>query len=254
MPPADWTQWFRPDYAGAPFVTFGRAHLWSLVMLAVFGALMLRFRGADDAKRRRVRYALAVLLVVNESAWHVWQYHYGAWTLDKMLPLHLCSALVWVGAYGLVTLNPLLYEFMYFMGIAGPLQAVLTPDAAQYGLPHFRAVQTLISHGTLIVAALYLTRVEGMRPTVGSMRRVIFGTMAYMMFVTVVNVALGSNYMWTLGKPAVVSLLDVLGPWPWYLVPVVLLGILNVLLLYAPFWWIDHRRARAAVTRDPPTP
>ncbi len=49
---------------------------------------------------------------------------------------------------------------------------------------------------------------------------------------------------WTLGKPPVVSLLDVPGPWPWYLVPVVRLGILNVLLLYAPFWWADRRRAR----------
>ncbi len=49
-----------------------------------------------------------------------------------------------------------------------------------------------------------------------------------------------------------VSLLDVLGPWPWYLIPVVLLGILNVLLLYAPFWWADRRRARAVVTRDAP--
>ncbi|MDP1892425.1 MAG: TIGR02206 family membrane protein [Gemmatimonadaceae bacterium] len=252
MPPTDWTQWFRADYAGAPFVTFGSAHLWSLVLLAVFGALMLRFRGADETTRRRARYALAALLVLNESTWHVWQYHYGAWTLDRMLPLHLCSALVWIGAYGLVTLNPLVYEFMYFMGIAGPLQAVLTPDAARYGLPHFRAVQTLVAHGTLIVAAIYLTRVEGMRPTVDSVRRVIFGTMAYMVFVTAVNLALGSNYMWTLGKPPVVSLLDVLGPWPWYLVPVVLLGIINVLLLYAPFWWTDRRRARAAVTRDPP--
>lgn len=122
-----------------------------------------------------------------------------------MLPLQLCPALVGVGAYGLATLNPLFYEFMYFMGIAGPLQAVLTPDAAHYGLPHVRALQTLESRGT-----------------------------------------------WTLGKPPVVSLLDVLGPWPWYLIPVVLLGILNVLLLYAPFWWTDHRRARADGTRDPP--
>jgi uncharacterized membrane protein YwaF len=78
--------------------------------------------------------------------------------------------------------------------------------------------------------------------------------MLYMVVVTVVNVALGSNFMWTLGKPPVVSLLDVLGPWPWYLVPVVGLGIINVLLLYLPFWWADRRRARAAGTTRPPAP
>ncbi|HEY3286420.1 MAG TPA: TIGR02206 family membrane protein [Gemmatimonadaceae bacterium] len=249
MPPADWTQWIRPDYHGTPFITFGGRHLVSLFALALFGAYMLRHRGADEATRRRGRHTLAVMLVVNELSWHLWAAYYVGWTADKMLPLHLCSALIWVGAVGLVTLNVTIYEFMYFMGIAGPLQAVLTPDAGPYGLPHFRAVQTLVSHGVLIVAALYLTVVEGMRPTWASVRRVILGTMLYMVAVTGVNLALGSNYMWTLGKPPVVSLLDVLGPWPWYLVPVVLLGILNVLLLYLPFWWADRRRARAAATR-----
>lgn len=214
-------------------------------MLVVFGAFILRFRTSDEATRRRVRYALAALLVVNELGWHVWAYYFVGWTAEKMLPLHICSALVWVGAVGLVTLNETIYEFMYFMGIAGPLQAVLTPDAGQYGLPHFRAVQTLLSHGTLIIAALFLTFAEGMRPTWKSVRRVIGGTLIYMAAVTVVNVAIGSNYMWTLAKPPTESLLDKLGPWPWYLVPMILLGVLNVLVLYLPFWWLDLRRARA---------
>ncbi len=254
MPPTDWTRWIRPDYHGTPFITFGGRHLVSLLILTLFGAYMLRHRGADEATRRRGRFALAGLLVVNELAWHAWASRYLGWSPQTMLPLHLCSALVWLGAYGLVSLNPLVYEFMYFMGIAGPLQAVLTPDAGQYGLPHFRAVQTLVAHGTLIVAALYLTRVEGMRPTLRSVRRVILGTMAYMVFATVLNVLLGSNYMWTLGKPATGSLLDVLGPWPWYIVPMIGLGIINVVLLYLPFWWADRRRALAAATRGSSAP
>lgn len=247
-------QWIRPDYHGAPFITFGARHLASMGVLAFFGWMMLRFKGADAAVRRRVRYALAALLVVNELAWHAWAAYFVGWTADKMLPLHLCSALVWVGAYGLISLDATIYEFMYFMGIAGPLQAVLTPDAGQYGLPHFRAVQTLVSHGTLIVAALYLTHVEGMRPTWASVRRVIIGTFLYMVFVTIANLIIGANFMWTLGKPTVVSLLDVLGPWPWYLIPVILLGVVNVLLLYLPFWWMDRRRAAAVVTRGPANP
>lgn len=243
MPPTDWTQWFRADYHGAPFVTFGARHLASIVVLMLFGLWMLRHRGADEATRRRGRLTLAALLIINECSWHVWAAYYGQWTLSTMLPLHLCTVLVWVGAYGLVTLNVTIYEFLYFMGIGGPLQAVLTPDAGQYGLPHFRAVQTLLSHGVVIVAALYLTVVEGLRPTWGSVRRVILGTLAYMGVVTVINVAIGSNYMFTLGKPPVVNLLDVLGPWPWYIIPMILLGVLNVLLLYLPFWWADRRRA-----------
>ncbi len=248
-PATDWTQWIRADYHGAPFVTFGSRHLVALIAIALFGAWMLRHRGADEATRRRGRLTLAAMLVVNELSWHAWAAYYGQWTTDKMLPLHLCTVLVWIGAYGLVTLDASIYEFLYFMGIGGPLQGVLTPDAGQYGLPHFRAVQTLLSHGILIIAALYLTVVEGMRPTWKSVRRVIAGTFIYMAVVTVINAAIGTNYMWTMGKPPVVSLLDVLGPWPWYLVPVIALGVVNVLLLYLPFWWADRRRERAAATR-----
>ena len=252
MPPADWTQWIRPDYAGPPFETFGGRHLASLLAIALFGAWMLRHRGADAATRRRGRLTLAAMLVVNELSWHAWAAYYGLWTIDKMLPLHLCTVLVWIGAFGLVTLNLTIYEFLFFMGIGGPLQGVLTPDAGPFGLPHYRAVQTLISHGLLIVAALYLTVVEGMRPTWASVRRVISGTFIYMAVVTGINAAIGTNYMWTMGKPPVKSLLDVLGPWPVYLVPMILLGIVNVLLLYLPFWWRDRRRARSAATSRPP--
>lgn len=213
---------------------------------------MLRFRGADEDTRRRGRQAIAAMLVLNELSWHVWAWHYVGWTPQKMLPLHICSALVWLGAYGLLTRHPTVYEFMYFMGIAGPLQAILTPDAGRYALPHYRALQTMTSHGLLIIGALYLTVVEGMRPTWRSVRRVIVGTSAYIAAVTVVNVLIGSNYVWTLAKPPSASLLNALGPWPWYLVPMILLGVVNVLLLYLPFWWIDRRRVRAAATDERP--
>ena len=226
----------------------------ALAVIALLGWYMLSFRGADDATRHRVRMTFAAVLVAQELTWHAWAYHYVGWTLDKMLPLHLCTVLLWVGAYTLVTLDTFAYEFLYFMGIGGPLQALLTPDAGVYGLPHFRAVQTMLSHGGILIVALYLTLVEGMRPTWRSVPRVIFGTLAYMAVVTVINVLVGGNYMFTLHKPETKSILDAFGPWPWYLLPMIAAGITNVLLLYLPFWWADRRRAGTAVTASAATP
>ena len=238
--------YFAPVWHGPPFALFGPGHLLALALIAALAIAVTRLRGADAPTRRRARIGLVLMMATSELSWHWWAIEFaGSWHLDQMLPLHLCTALAWVGMYTLLSLDPITYEFIYFLGIGGGLQAVLTPDPGQYGLPHLRAVQTLVSHGLLIVCALYLTVVEGLRPSWRSIPRVIVGTLVYMAFVTMVNVVVGANYMFTLHKPPTASVLDAFGPWPWYLLPMIGLGILNCLLLYLPFAWMDRRRARS---------
>src|SRR5574340_445114 len=107
------TQFFAGDYQGSPFELFGISHLAALVALVVLNIWLLRFRGASEETRKKVRWTMAIILWVNEIAWHVWNYAVGRWTIQTMLPLHLCSMLVWVGAFMLVTKNYAIYEFSY---------------------------------------------------------------------------------------------------------------------------------------------
>ena len=144
----------------------------------------------------------------------------------------------------LLTKSYRIYEFAYFIGIAGAMQAFLTPEAGQYGLWHFRAMQTLIVHGTLIVTPIYLTLKEGFRPTWKSMLRVIVGVNIYMVIVYFINLALGSNYLFIMHKPPSASLLDVLGPWPWYNLATEAIGLVIFLLLYLPWIIKDAREKR----------
>jgi len=44
-----------------------------------------------------------------------------------------------------------------------------------------------------------------------------------------------SNYMFIAHKPDTPSLLDVLGPWPWYILSAEAVGLAVGLLLYLPF-------------------
>jgi hypothetical integral membrane protein (TIGR02206 family) len=237
---------FAKDYTGAPFVLFGGAHLAALGIIALINLLIVfnRKRFSERGKRN-ARIGMAVVLVVNEIAWHVWNYSVGLWTAQTMLPLHLCSLLVWGGAYMLVTRSYPLFEFMYFLGIAGASQALLTPDAGIYGFPHFRFWQTMISHGTIFTAAIYMTFVEGNRPTWRSVARVFIIMNIYMAFVGLVNWALGSNYMFIARKPETASLIDVLGPWPFYILSLEAIGLAMSLLLYLPYALKDRKeRAR----------
>lgn len=148
----------------------------------------------------------------------------------------------------LLNKNYRIYEFAYFLGIGGAIQALLTPDIGIYGFPHFRFVQTFISHGLLLTAAVYMTTVEGFRPTLRSLLRVIISLNIYMAVIFVVNQLIGSNYLFVAHKPPGPTLLDVLPQWPWYILAIEAIGLVVFLTLYVPFAikdWQTKRRATA---------
>lgn len=235
-------QYFARDYQGEPFILFGPPHLIALMIVATVNLLVAVYgKRLSETARIRVRYSMAFVLVANEIAWHLWNYFIGRWTIQTMLPLHLCSVLVWTSAYMLVTRDYAIYEFLYFLGIAGATQALLTPDAGIYGFPHFRFFQTVISHGLIFTAAIFMTFVEGYRPTVDSLKRVFIWTNLYMAVVFVLNLVIGSNYLFIAHKPETASLIDMLGPWPWYILSLEAIGIVMCLLLYLPYAIKDRR-------------
>jgi hypothetical integral membrane protein (TIGR02206 family) len=236
-------QFFAGDYHGPAFQLFGPAHLAALAVLVVLNIALLQFRGASEKHRARVRWLMALILWVNEINWHLWNYETGRWTIQTMLPLHLCSMLVWVGAFMLVTKNYRIYEFAYLLGISGALQALLTPDLGIYGFPHFRYFQTFISHGLIVTAAIYMTVVEGLRPTWKSLLRAALWMNIYMVIVYFINSAIGSNYLMINGKPGTPSILDLMPAWPVYILYMEAMGVIMFLLLYLPFMIKDWRAA-----------
>lgn len=235
-------EWFGKDWSGAPFVLFSRAH-WIALGLVMLGCLaLLRLCRADATWHRRARYGLAIILLINETLWHLWNWTTGQWSLQTMLPLHLCSVLVFLSAWMLITENYTIYEFAYLLGIPGAMQALLTPDAGIYGFPHFRFFQVFISHGAIVVSALYMTLVAGYRPRPASLWRVGLIANLYMIAVGGINTLIGSNYLYVAHKPATASILDALPPWPWYILWIEGMGIVSLLLMYAPFALRDRQR------------
>ncbi|HXD09893.1 MAG TPA: hypothetical protein VN653_07520, partial [Anaerolineales bacterium] len=110
-------QFFAGDYPGPAFEFLGTAHLVALALLTLLNLFLLRYKNADDAAKRNIRWTLALILWGNEIAWHYWNYTVGKWTLQTMLPLQVCSLMVWFGALMLVTKSYRIYEFMYLLGI-----------------------------------------------------------------------------------------------------------------------------------------
>lgn len=240
------SEFFAKDYTGLPFQFLGVAHLIALGTIFAINLSFIFFRGAASTEQRRYfRYVLAAILLINESAWHLWKVSTGQWTIQTMLPLHLCSVMVFLSAAMLITMRYRIYEFLYFLGIGAAIQALFTPDLGIYGFPHFRFFQTFISHGSILTAAVFMTVVERYRPTWRSMLNVIIGANIYMLFVGVINWLIGSNYLYIAHKPETPSLIDLLGPWPWYILSMEMIGLATCLILYAPFAIKDWRAKQA---------
>ena len=235
-------QYFAKDYTGEPFILFGTGHLIALAVIVLINLSFIWLRKSKHQKLKDgVRYAIAATLVIAEGSWHVWNIAIGEWTIQTHLPLHLCAVLVWTSVIMLLTKSYRIYEFVYFLGIAGASQALLTPEAGIYGFPHFRVFQTIFAHGAIVTAAIFMTVVEGYRPYWSSFKRVIIWLNIYAVIVTGINLLIGSNYLYTIHKPDTASLMDVLGPWPVYLLSLEALALIFCLLLYAP-WIIKDRK------------
>ncbi|MEM8998191.1 MAG: hypothetical protein AAGF23_25640, partial [Acidobacteriota bacterium] len=89
------------------------------------------------------------------------------------------------------------------------------------------------------VAAL---RRMGLRPQPMSILRAFAVLNLYALSVTPVNVIFDANFLYLMAKPAQASLMDHLGPWPWYILALEVLAFLSFLVYYAPFAIYDKLR------------
>lgn len=232
---------------------FAGPHLAALAVIA--GACLLIagvfYRGRNQWLQPGLRWALLGFAVANILAWESWQLYYGLWSPTYSLPLHICTLSVWLSALLLLLRSYRLYELLYFWGLAGATQALLTPELGVYGYPHFRYWIFFTSHATILLTVFYMTFAENMRPTWASIPRVALLTLLLMVIVGFINWWTGGNYMYIARPPATASLIDLLGPWPWYIGPLILLGLLSFFLCYLPF--ALHDRMRRSQRRAPGT-
>ena len=217
------------------FHAWSPEHLAALGVSALIGVVMI---GVGRSQMRRAarasEVALAALLV---AQWPVsfWVNHQsGTLTPDNSFPCHFCDIAAMCGVVALLTHRQFFVELVYFWGLAGTFQGLITP-ALTINWPHPRFLLFFISHSGVVIAALYC--VFGLRRT----PRPSGKWMAWLMLLPYAAVVgtfdwlMNVNYGFLCRKPATASLYDLLGPWPWYLGGASLVGLVFFILLDIPF-------------------
>jgi hypothetical integral membrane protein (TIGR02206 family) len=203
-------------------------------------------------------WTLAVVIVVNEVSWFVWAWWLGVFTVRDNLPLFLCDIAAFIAAAALITRNQLLVEITYFWGIAGTAQGIVSPDIPDH-FPTYQFFQYFIQHGAIPAAALFLVVGLRMYPRPWAAVRVYALTVALVLVDAFVNVLTGGNYMFLREVPPGSNLLDLFGPWPWYIFGGALLAAVFLAALDVPFRIAALSRARYRTSpyrrsASPPSP
>ena len=194
-----------------------------------------------EARGRIVRLGLAAALGLAILGYSLLLARQGPFSWRALLPLHLCDMLILVAIVALVTRAPLAFELLWFWGGGGALLAMLTPIVTR-GFPDPQFLIFFGFHAGVVASAWVLAAGCGLRPRPRAAWRTFFLTGAYAIFVGLVNLRLDTNYMFLRRKPATPTLLDWLGPWPWYIVAGAGLALVTFLALEP----LAHAAARVA--------
>jgi|WetSurMetagenome_2_1015567.scaffolds.fasta_scaffold75165_1 hypothetical integral membrane protein (TIGR02206 family) len=230
-----------PQAAFQPFVLFGRSHLIVLALTFLVPVVLattvrlVRSRTLETA----ICWIFALTIAGTWGAWFVVFSKMGWLDPGNALPMDLCS---WAAIATIVTLafhpQQKSYELAYFWALAGTTQGLLRPGIP-FDFPEFRFIEFSLFHGGIIAAVLFLTLGLKMRPQPSSLRRVFAWSLVYMAVAGITDWALKVDYGFLRAKPIYPSLFDLMPAWPWYIPVLAGLGILSLLLFYAPFFIAD---------------
>ncbi|MEH7459505.1 TIGR02206 family membrane protein [Bacillus sp. JJ1127] len=225
-----------------PFIPYSKQHVIILLIIGV--GIYCLYQYQDLLRQEQwnvmIRYTIAFLFIGSEIGLDVWQIKAGIFQLSTSLPFELCTISLLLSTIMIVTKSYKLYEIVFFTGIIGASQAILTPNL-QYAFPHFRFIEFFIAHILLIWAPLFMTWVEGYRPTFQSIKRTMLFLNILVPIVSFVNYKTGGNYMFLAHKPETASLLDLLGPHPYYIISLEIIAFIGCLLLCIPFSGNENR-------------
>ncbi|MBM7644977.1 putative integral membrane protein (TIGR02206 family) [Scopulibacillus daqui] len=241
-------KYFQFHYKGASFHLFSKEHILALAIIGLLGVCLFVFRRflQQPHWEKFVRYLLAFLLIVSEISLQSWYIYFHEWSPRYSLPLELSDLTVLLSIVMLLTRSAGLFKYIYFAGLGSSLQAILTPDLSVYSFPHFRYIEFFVSHGGVFLACLFMIAVEKFKPTFRSLWETVLALNIYGACIFIVNRLVNANYLYIMKKPNLPTVLDVLGPWPWYLIPMEAIIIIAFLILYAPFYIYEKIRERSA--------
>ncbi|MEO3756851.1 TIGR02206 family membrane protein [Mycobacterium sp. B14F4] len=203
------------------FSAYGPSHLVVLVVFAV-GAVLLVWAGRRLSESQARLFGRAFALLIVAAFLVALAYKIIRPDLQTSVPLQLCDVAELTAAYALWSQRHWAFALTYYWCLLLSSQALITPDVGTPAegapdFPHHLFLTFFTLHVLAVWAAVYLTWGRRNRPRWRDYRFTIVVTLVWVAFTFGFNAIAGTNYGYLNRKPPTASVLDVLGPWPFYL-------------------------------------
>ena len=189
----------------------------TLVSLVAILTILFTGRILSYNQRLNIAKGIAILLIISTITEHYRNIVNGYWNISENLPLHLCGISNLIACFILFTKrNKVLFEFLFYAGIIGGIQAFLTPQINNFDGSFFEYFSYHFSHGSIIFLPIFMYLYLNYEISKFSWLRVVIYLNMVLAFVMPLNFQIDSNYMYLAYPPNVNNPL-ILGEWPYYI-------------------------------------
>lgn len=217
------------------FVMWSPTHLYTLLALAVvIAAILIWGRCVGTTGRNKLCKGIALANLVFFIFEYTWRLVHDNWDhlLREELPLHFCAVMAILCFIALWWGPRWARSLVYFGVLSASVQGLITP-AITCGFPSLFFFIFFISHGLLLLSALAIPLLTDWKAKAKDPLRSVLLMNAYLIVIYPINLLLNSNYGYTMAAPAG-SILEGLGPAPWYYLWLELPALGLFYLMYIP--------------------
>ena len=212
--------------------------IFALICIAIIIFLPRLFVGKSDVSKNILISAIIGLMLINHGMDFYKEGYSVHWKLG--LPLHLCDFSSASIILYLITKKRAFFLFAFFAGFSGAGMAILTPDST-YAFPDIHYVRHMIGHAMILLGVTYAMIVDGQRPYIKDVHRVLFVLSIFLVVIYIINHLLGppANYWYVAEKPPGLNVTSLMRDEPYHMIDIYLLAVFVCYLIYLPYFIQD---------------
>ena len=198
--------------------------IYGMISTVLCVAVAWVYGNCSKKLRLIILQTIGYLVVFNEIVFQVYMIYYGIWSSSTSLPLEMCyiSALL-IPVYANNQDSRTLKNWFYFAGFSGSLFAFINTNLSE--MKHiYVSIHYFFAHG-LVIFVMFSIVLDGYRPKWKDYFNAIAWTTVLVASIILINLLLGSNYMFTFQKPDGVNFTLLMPDWPYYFLIMLLIGL-----------------------------